>query len=724
MRRDTGMVKNVVLGIFLLLANTASAQVDITVNQKERLTSVGNGLTRTFYQYDALGRNVATQYEQDGQARLFTSTYGYPQNSQSTTGPGMVVLRQTLPDGEQVSYTYDVAAMQVGVRSTMGGVTEDVLRDVQRNERGQVTRVSLGNGVVTTFSYDETGNLLLVRSLSVNAGGQTIQDYTYAYDSNANVTGTSDGVRPDQSVTLDYDSLDQLTTFKNSAGNVIEQYDYDEIGNLRQKGALTQTYNAGGRPHALLSSGGVVYSYDANGNVTGIGSSTQIDWNVENMPVKITAGALITEKSFVGESLWKKVEQGVTTYYLPSMRIENGVARKYYGGFAERLEQPGNRQLRFYHPDHLGSSAVMTDGSGAVIRRASYFPWGQDRGVDGTFTPKLQFNFKEKEANGFYDYGARLYNPGTGRWLSPDTVLADGLNRYAYARNNPWTRVDPTGHASGIWVVCLFCGNVPIYAWYSGNAKDLPDGWMAVAMNSECDCFENYNLLTHRREYGFKDGTAGAMVGGQLVDVEPLTLTYNQMVRLWEKRHPPLERYGPLYLDVLLEEGRQTRGTGFKILEYSAHAELIFFGGPTGEMGAMTTIPFAGTKAGAAASETGAALSVMSASTALVPRASRTMGKWGEARLADYLGNAGLEQVTLHTDEGLRFGDYLVGTVIHESKAGINVKLTGKLEEQMIKDADLLRRGVITEVRWHFWQGVKQEVLDALDWYGIKYTIH
>src|SRR5262249_604774 len=115
-----------------------------------------------------------------------------------------------------------------------------------------------------------------------------------------------------------------------------------------------------------------------------------------------------------GESLWKKVEQGVTTYYLPSMRIENGVARKYYGTFAERQEG-GDRQLRFYHPDHLGSSSVMTDQGGAVIRRGSYFPWGQDRGVDGTFTPKLQFNFKEKEATGFYDYGARLYDSVTGR---------------------------------------------------------------------------------------------------------------------------------------------------------------------------------------------------------------------------------------------------------------------------------------------------------------------
>ena len=88
----------------------------------------------------------------------------------------------------------------------------------------------------------------------------------------------------------------------------------------------------------------------------------------------------------------------------------------------------------------------MTDHGGSVIRRVSYFPWGQDRGVEGTFTPKLQFNFKEKDATGFYDYGARIYNPVTGRWLSPDTAVEEQLNRYTYVHNNPLTMTDPTGH--------------------------------------------------------------------------------------------------------------------------------------------------------------------------------------------------------------------------------------------------------------------------------------
>jgi hypothetical protein len=38
---------------------------------------------------------------------------------------------------------------------------------------------------------------------------------------------------------------------------------------------------------------------------------------------------------FIGESLWRKVEAGTTTYYLPSMHNEGGRYRKYYGANPE-----------------------------------------------------------------------------------------------------------------------------------------------------------------------------------------------------------------------------------------------------------------------------------------------------------------------------------------------------------------------------------------------------
>jgi RHS repeat-associated protein len=52
---------------------------------------------------------------------------------------------------------------------------------------------------------------------------------------------------------------------------------------------------------------------------------------------------------------------------------------------------------------------------------------------------------------GFHDYGARMYWPQIGRFISPDTYGGDpanpaSLNRYSYVQNNPYKYADPTGH--------------------------------------------------------------------------------------------------------------------------------------------------------------------------------------------------------------------------------------------------------------------------------------
>ncbi|NJS37580.1 MAG: hypothetical protein HC765_16140, partial [Brachymonas sp.] len=52
---------------------------------------------------------------------------------------------------------------------------------------------------------------------------------------------------------------------------------------------------------------------------------------------------------------------------------------------------------------------------------------------------------------GVYDYNARFFNPLTAKFLSADSIVqspfdSQSLNRYAYARLNPFKYIDPTGH--------------------------------------------------------------------------------------------------------------------------------------------------------------------------------------------------------------------------------------------------------------------------------------
>ncbi len=111
--------------------------------------------------------------------------------------------------------------------------------------------------------------------------------------------------------------------------------------------------------------------------------------------------------------------------------------------------------VEYYAQDALGSIRIVFNASGAAIARADYEPFGELFAVPGmpgtSGLPATQFTGQERDAEASLDYfGARFLAPRTGRFSQVDPVYA-GLfdpqqwNRYAYARNNPVSFVDPSG---------------------------------------------------------------------------------------------------------------------------------------------------------------------------------------------------------------------------------------------------------------------------------------
>ena len=89
----------------------------------------------------------------------------------------------------------------------------------------------------------------------------------------------------------------------------------------------------------------------------------------------------------------------------------------------------------------------MVDSAGTVVQRMDYDVWGN---VTNDTNPGFQpFGF----AGGIYDrdtgltrFGARDYDPETGRWTAKDPIgLAGGLNLYGYVTNDPVNFIDPEG---------------------------------------------------------------------------------------------------------------------------------------------------------------------------------------------------------------------------------------------------------------------------------------
>lgn len=111
--------------------------------------------------------------------------------------------------------------------------------------------------------------------------------------------------------------------------------------------------------------------------------------------------------------------------------------------------------ITYYHTDLLGSPVAATNQSGQVIWQEEYQPYGKSTINSPAAVADTTISYTGKTLDrdlGIINYGARLYDPSIGRFLSIDQVSSlDGgaqklFNRYSYAANAPYTYKDPDGN--------------------------------------------------------------------------------------------------------------------------------------------------------------------------------------------------------------------------------------------------------------------------------------
>ncbi len=125
---------------------------------------------------------------------------------------------------------------------------------------------------------------------------------------------------------------------------------------------------------------------------------------------------------------------------------------KYYYHGGQRVAMRADGVVYYLHGDHLGSTSLTTDASGAVVARQLYHPYGTVRAHQGTLPTDFGFTGqRDVPGTGLVFMHARYYHAGLGRFTQADTIVPNVANpqewnRYGYCLNNPTRYIDPSGH--------------------------------------------------------------------------------------------------------------------------------------------------------------------------------------------------------------------------------------------------------------------------------------
>ena len=221
---------------------------------------------------------------------------------------------------------------------------------------------------------------------------------------------------------------------------------YDDQDRLSTYGPTSYTYSANGE--LLTRTAGpdtTTYGYDVLGNLRTVTLPTgvEIEYLIDAANRRI--GKKV-DGTLVSGFLWQSQLQ-------PAAELDgsgNVVAEFVYATRAnvpDYLVKNGTTYRIF--ADHLGSVRLVVDAqSGQIAQRLDYDAFGR---ITFDSNPGFQpFGF----AGGLYDsqtglvrFGARDYDPETGRWTAKDPVGFGGGSAllYEYVSNDPVNRVDPSG---------------------------------------------------------------------------------------------------------------------------------------------------------------------------------------------------------------------------------------------------------------------------------------
>jgi RHS repeat-associated protein len=473
----------------------------ISYDSQARVASLTTTIDSAYtvsYTYDSRGRLDTTTYPTGFAVQNVYNARGYLWKVQRVNDPDTTVYwtansvnaagevaGELLGNGLTTTRSYDALFRMTGVQSgTIHNLayTFDAVGNVtQRVDSGQPTPIT------ENFTYDtlnrllsSTGSGLTTRCFNYSAiGNMTYKSdvgaYTYPAVTAARphaVSHVENGGAPN-SITADYfyDANGSLRTASGTIYTALSSVPFakalaytsfnmpNAICEARGTGSAAQVLQQGGVDVDCASSGGIVqykysYTYSAEHERVRLVTVRPTDTLTSIYLHPAGKGALLYEKEF--SQLYNRYEH---KHYVNGGSGPVGVfvTKSTYG----TGEGP---EMRYYHRDHLGSVAVITNPGGAVLDRLAYEAFGERRSpsgvpqdrespIVGAVTDRGFTAHEHLDELNLIHMNGRIYDPALARFMTADPFIQapsnlQSYNRYSYVLNSPLMYTDPTGYLS------------------------------------------------------------------------------------------------------------------------------------------------------------------------------------------------------------------------------------------------------------------------------------
>jgi len=452
------------------------------------------------YSYDVRGRTLKVARTLTVNSTTYTSEFLHDQADRqiSVAYPA---------SGPIVTNRYDLGGNLTQVQRVDAGGSTLYFQSKGYAAQGELLGATLGNGTEINYTYFPKTRRLQNLTSKKTSAGTNFQALAYTYNQVSDLTAITDslysGTNSASISSVAYDNLHRLTSLTRPGASATT-YSYNALGNLLtngEQGGSTYQYGTSGLlPHGVKQVGTNVYAYDLVGNLTHR-AGQHLTYDPENRLARVVAGG-VTLATFGyddgGERLWKQSTNTLHVWIgsLYEARGSTNLFHVFAGSrriatFSPAGQLPGAggtlTNFHYYHPDHLGSSSLISDTTGAVAEHYEYTAFGRER-ANGTAAPDVSHRFTGQIFDaeiGLYYYGARYYDANLGRFIQADTIIPNvfdpqSWNRYAYALNNPLKYTDPTGHWPQ-WMVDLVPSSLPnkLYSSPPGPTYMAADGTLS-----------------------------------------------------------------------------------------------------------------------------------------------------------------------------------------------------------------------------------------------------